>query len=231
MTLPSLQTLYDVTDATWPSAGVKQVDGWLIKNGAGGGKRVSACVQMDADANIMIAEEHMLALGQDLLFQIRAGDERLDQNLETLGYDLIDRVILMAGPLVGMHKTFNGQMENAPTPEMVDIWAEGGIGPARLKVMERASCIKAYARIDDAAVAYAAIDQGICMAHAVEVSAKHRRKGLGRKIMRQIAGWASKQGAEFMAVITVQDNIAARTLYQTLGLSEVGEYHYRIKRV
>lgn len=230
MILPTLQDLYDVTEATWPSAAVSEQAGWIIKDGAGGGKRVSAAVQLDENADITVAEAAMRDLGQDQLFQIREGDDALDQELANRGYALFDRVVLMVGKISALDQTADGQMEDRPNSNMTKIWAQGGIGPARLNIMDRAICPKAYGRIDDKAVAYAAIHNNICMAHAVEVSQDHRRQGLGRKIMHQIAGWADQQGADYMAVITVVENTAARTLYQNLGLQEIGNYHYRIKR-
>ena len=230
MNLPDIQTLYDVTDATWPSASLTSQNGWIIKNGAGGGKRVSAALQINPSANIETAEHAMQAIGQDKLFQIRTGDTALDTALASRGYDLIDRVVLLVSPLSNLEKSTDVQSVPAPNSALKQVWAAGGIGPARLDVMNRATCTKSIIHIDDRAVAYVGIHNGICMAHAVEVSKNHRRQGLGKQIMHAVAQWAQQNGADYLAVITVMDNTAARTLYQTLGMTEVGHYHYRIKR-
>jgi GNAT superfamily N-acetyltransferase len=230
MNLPDIQSLYDATDATWPSASATSQGGWVIKNGAGGGKRVSAALQTDPSANIDHAEQAMQAIGQDCLFQIRTDEDALDTALASRGYDLIDRVVLLVAPLPELARSTSFQSTDTPNTALKQIWADGGIGPARFDVMNRATCPKSIIHIDDRAVAYVGIHNGICMAHAVEVSKNHRRQGLGKQIMHEAAGWADQHGAEFMAVITVMDNIAARTLYQNLGMAEVGHYHYRIKR-
>lgn len=230
MKLPDIQSLYDVTDATWPSASVASQSGWIIKNGAGGGKRVSAALQTTPSADINTAELAMQELGQDRLFQIRTGEDTLDAALAIRGYDLIDRVVLLVAPLSELAKSTDAQSRQTPNVTLTNIWAAGGIGPARLDVMNRATCTKSIIHIDDRAVAYVGIHNGIAMAHAVEVSKKHRRQGLGKLVMHAVARWAELQGAEFLAVITVMDNTAARSLYQNLGMSEVGHYHYRIKR-
>jgi GNAT superfamily N-acetyltransferase len=229
MNLPDIQSLYDATDATWPSASATSQNGWIIKSGAGGGKRVSAALQTDPSANIDYAEQEMQTIGQDRLFQIRTGEDALDSALASRGYDLIDRVVLLVAPLSALKKSTNIQSTDTPNSALKQIWSDGGIGPTRLDVMNRATCPKSIIHIDDRAVAYVGIHNGICMAHAVEVSKNHRRQGLGKQIMHATAQWAENQGAEFMAVITVMDNIAARTLYQNLGMTEVGHYHYRIK--
>lgn len=230
MSLPDIQSLYDATDATWPSASVTSQNGWIIKNGASGGKRVSAALQSDPAADIETAERSMLALSQDRLFQIRTDETALDTALASRGYDLIDRVVLLVAPLCQLAKSTTVQSSQTPNTALKQIWADGGIGPARLDVMDRATCPKSIIHIDDRAVAYVGIHNDICMAHAVEVSQSHRRQGLGKQIMHAASYWAENQGAKFMAVITVMDNIPARTLYQNLGMAEVGHYHYRIKR-
>jgi GNAT superfamily N-acetyltransferase len=230
MPSPDIAALYSATDATWPSAATTAQNGWLIKDGAGGGKRVCAAIQTDPNADITLAENAMLAINQQRLFQIRTGEQDLDTALNARGYDLIDRVVFLMTPLSAFLKTHRDQNEDVPNTVMKQIWADGGVGPERLNIMARAATPKTYAHIDDRAVAYAAIHNNICMAHAVEVSKKYRRQGLGKSIMHQVAGWAETQGAKYMAVITVMDNIPARTLYQSLGMSEVGHYHYRIKR-
>lgn len=230
MILPDIQSLYNATDATWPSAAITSQNGWLIKDGAGGGKRVSAALQIEPSADINDAEQAMRAINQDLLFQVRSGENELDRALQSRGYELFDPVVLLAAPLADLSKSRAIQTTQSPNAALKQIWAEGGIGQARLDVMARAKCTKSIIHIDDRAVAYAGIHNGICMAHAVEVSKDHRRQGLGKQIMHATARWAEQEGARYLAVITVMENTAARELYLGLGMSEVGHYHYRIKR-
>lgn len=142
MKLPDIQSLYDVTDATWPSASVASQSGWIIKNGAGGGKRVSAALQTTPSADINTAELAMQELGQDRLFQIRTGEDTLDAALAIRGYDLIDRVVLLVAPLSELAKSTDAQSRQTPNVTLTNIWAAGGIGPARLDVMNRATCTK-----------------------------------------------------------------------------------------
>jgi len=47
--------------------------------------------------------------------------------------------------------------------------------------------------------------------------------------MQQINVWASTNGAKFISAVSVKDNIPARNLYLSIGMSEVGYYHYRLK--
>ena len=55
---PSIKDLYDVIDLTWPSVSNQLQNGWLIKNGGGGGKRVSATIRVNPNAKIETSHHH-----------------------------------------------------------------------------------------------------------------------------------------------------------------------------
>ncbi len=73
---------------------MRQLGPWTIRDGQGGGKRVSAATAHSAvnDDDIAQAEVAMLDLGQTPLFMIRDGDAALDKLLETRGYSVVDPV-------------------------------------------------------------------------------------------------------------------------------------------
>ena len=82
MTLPSAQRLYQATNTTWPARRTRQEAGWEIRDGAGGGKRVSAVTLAQKElADIDWIEATLTAQGQEHLFMIRDGDEILDEAL------------------------------------------------------------------------------------------------------------------------------------------------------
>ncbi len=236
--IPSVQTLYTVTEATWPPADHTPAGPWMLRNGAGGGKRVSAATAEGEwrEEDLSAAETAMRMLGQDALFMIRAGDETLDAALATRGYEIIDPVNLWVCPI--------DQLTNVPVPRVTafaiweplaitrDIWNAGGIGPDRVAIMERAPEPKTsiLGRISDkpAGAAYCAIHDGIAMVHALEIALAHRRKGMGVWLMRQAAHWAKANGANWMSVLCTQANDGANGLYASLGMQVVGQYHYRI---
>lgn len=235
MTVTPAQIL-DVCEATWPPARMWAQDGWILRDGAGGGKRVSAATRADPGARIEAAEEAMRGMGQTPLFMLRAGEEDLDAALEARSYRLVDPVTMYAGPLSRLTDTPIPRVTAfaiwEPLAIMKEIWAQGGIGPARLAVMERAACKTAiFGRWNErpAGVAFAAVHGGTCMVHAVEVVPEQRRNGLAAWMMRRAAFWAAEQGADTMAVLCTKANTGANALYLSLGLDVVGEYHYRIQ--
>ena len=77
----SEQRLFDAVDATWPAARQFEYGPWVIRRGAGGGKRVSAATALGqvSEADIALAEKQMADLEQRPLFMLRREDAFLDQ--------------------------------------------------------------------------------------------------------------------------------------------------------
>lgn len=232
------ERLYAVIEATWPAAEAMPHGPWTIRDGQGGGKRVSAATarQPVTAADLRVAEDAMQALGQTPLFMIRAGESALDALLEGYGYQVIDPVNIYAGaaaPLAVAPPQATAFALWEPLAIQLDIWAEGGIGPARIEVMRRASFPKTAILLRDgqraAATAFCAIHDGIAMIHALEVRAPCRRRGMGRNAVAQAAIWAQANGADRVAAVCTRANTGANALYASLGMACVGQYHYRIK--
>ena len=238
MTLPTAQQLYPVVDATWPAARHEVVGPWCIRHGAGGGKRASAATALArvTDTDIPLAEAAMQALSQDRLFMIREGDSALDGMLAARGYAIIDPVTLFACPVDvlarGEVPPVSGFAIWPPLAIMDDIWMDAGIGPARQALMRRCSSPKTgiLGRSQDraAGVGFVALHNEIAMIHALEVVPELRRLGTANNIMRLAARWAQRNGAHSLALAVTHTNDAANALYRRLGMSEIGQYHYRI---
>ncbi len=232
---PSL--LAQVMEATWPPARHIPCGPWLLRDGQGGGKRVSAATAQDAwvDEDIAPAEVAMAELGQDALFLIRPDDILLDQVLQARGYRIVDPVVAYAAPVSGLADPPPPLMSTFPHwPPLAicaRLWAEGGIGPARLAVMERAQGSKCavLSRANDSptGTAFVAIHGRHAMLHALEVTPAARRQGSAHNILRAAALWAQQNGADTLSLVVTVANVPARALYASLNMQVVGHYHYR----
>ena len=228
------ETLAEVMEATWPPAGRRRLGPFPLRDGNGGGKRVSAA-SVDGPftgADLAALEAAMPAP----LMLIRAGDEALDAALDSHGWRIIDPVVAYAAPIATLTADlpFLTAFPHWPPLEIArSIWAEGGIGPARLAVMDRVQGPKAalLGRIDDrsAGVAFVACHGAEAMVHALEVRDSQRRQGLGKRLLQAAANWASEEGATRLSLVVTRQNAAARALYARLGMQTVGHYHYRMK--
>lgn len=228
-----------VMEATWPTARAERLGPWTLRDGKGGGKRVSAATVESgwAEADIDAAEAAMAGAGREVLFCLRDGDSALDQALERRGYRLVDPVVAYAAPLGTL--TMPGLSPMAafvhwpPLAICREIWAEAGIGPARWAVMDRVKGAKCaiLARTNDrpTGAAFVAIHGENAMLHALEVRPAARRQGSAHNILRAAANWAQACGAERLSLVVTEANAPARALYASLGMEVVGHYHYRQK--
>lgn len=212
---------FEAVDATWPAAQFHHHDGWIIREGLGGGKRVSAA---SGSGDIELAERAQKSLGQDLLFMIRPQDGDLDAQLAARGYEIIDPVVILAKTLPSTGNS-NSTTQGA-TQASVDIWEKGGIGPERRAVMDRAKGPKTIVQMTGGC-AFVSCHKDVAMIHALEVDQDHRRKGIGRTLEQAASEWSP---VPTIAALTVETNTASRGLFTAAGYKEVSKYHYRIKR-
>ncbi|MCT4558360.1 MAG: GNAT family N-acetyltransferase [Pelagimonas sp.] len=238
MAQPTLDRLFTTLDATWPAAARVEAGPWMLREGRGGGKRVSAATIRGPwrPDDVTAAEASMRLMGQNPLFMIRHGESVLDHLLADRGYDSVDTTLLWladldaltdrALPLVTAFHIWE------PLAIMREIWNEGGVGTARQNVMDRVSHPKTglFGRVSDqpGGAGFCAVHDGIAMVHSLEIKEEHRGKGLGAWLMRCAAIWAKSKGARWMALAATEQNHAATRLYSSLQMEVVGQYHYRI---
>ena len=224
-------------EPTWPAAKTERLGPWLLRDGQGGGKRVSATsLEGDFDrASLTAVEAAMRHRGSPALFSLGPNDAVLDAALAERGYRLVDPVVIYAASLTDLPQDPAPLMTTFPHwPPLgiaVDLWAEGGIDAARVAVMNRVAgpkCVILGRQNDRAAgVAFVAVHASFAFLHALEVPPLMRRKGVARNILQAAAGWANEQGASALALAVTAANDGARALYASFGMQVVGQYHYR----
>lgn len=228
---------YAVTEETWCPISKWPLGGCILRDGAGGGKRVSAAT-LDGPldrVNFDTVERSMTTNGQAPLFMVRQGEEALDIALAAREYEIIDPVNIYAievGRLVNVLPHLACFSLFPPLAIMQDIWQEAGIGPNRIAVMSRVKQPKTtiFGRAQDhsAGAAFVAIHAKTAMLHALEVKSDRRRQGVAVNMMYAAANWAQDNGANQFSVVVTQANEGGNALYTSLGMRTVGHYHYRI---
>jgi len=236
---PDQARMLGALEATWPPAKRFRLGPWVIRDGKGGGKRVSAATTdlPVTDADIEMAEQQMRSTRQTPLFMVAEGQDKLDRLLAAQGYQVVDPSLIFCANINDLSLPEIAPLDAIPCAQplslMEEIWQQGGIGPARLAVMQRAKGPKTwiFGRANDrpAGVAFVAIGGDIAMLHALEVVAQARRAGAGRRIMARAAIWAAENGARHLSVVTTGRNLPAQGLFSGIGMQVVGKYHYRTK--
>lgn len=236
MKTPEPHQLFGVLDATWPPARFISLGPWTLREGKGGGQRVSAATASSplSETDIVLAEAGMRDLGQPAIFMIRPEDTALDDWLSARSYRVVDPVTVYAAPTETLARELPLTTTTPIWPPLAiqrEIWRQGGVSDARIAVMERAETAKTalLGRTGDspAGVAYVGIKDGIAMLHALEVTPAHRRAGLGTALLHGAANWARTQGAAWLTLIVTQANAPANALYRRLSMTPVTGYHYR----
>jgi GNAT superfamily N-acetyltransferase len=226
-----------VMEATWPPARSWREGPFTLRDGAGGGKRVSAasCVGAWVEADLAVLD----ALTEPLVL-IRPEDAALDAALARRGWRIVDPVVVYAAPVADLRADLPPLAAFPHWPPLAiarSLWDEGGTGPARLAVMDRVAGPKTAILTRDgdrpAGVAFVACLGPEAMLHALQVRPAHRRRGMGQTLLHAAANWAANwaagMGADRLSLAVTEGNSAARALYARLGLQVVGQYHYRMK--
>lgn len=235
MTPPSAGRLFAALDATWPAANYSTAGGFIIREGRGGGQRVSAATRADEDIDIDAAARAMSLLDQPPLFMLRPGEDTLDTELSARGYAVVDPVVAMVAPCARIATEPPAPLAaiecDLPLAILRQTWAAGGIGPGRINVMGRVRGphTMLFARVGDrpGGCAFVACDGDVAMLHALWVLPDARRHGAARKILAKSAVWATTYGARDLAVVTTRANTQAQALFATCGMETVSSYHYR----
>lgn len=224
-------------EATWPPAASRDLGPFRLRDGAGGGKRVSAASLVGAwgqELPVLAAAE---AAMEEPLFTLYEGERALDQALAARGYQVIDPVVIYAARPDDLMRELPPLAAFAHWPPLEvarDIWAAGGIGAGRIAVMQRVqgpkTCLLGRHKDRPVAAGFVAIHDGRAMLHALEVSEAARRQGVGASLLAAAAGWAAEQGAESLSLAVTEQNIAARALYDRASMVIVGKYHYRARK-
>lgn len=224
-------------EATWPARSRAPVGPFIYRDGAGGGSRTSAATlagDVSSDALDQI-EARFAADARPALFQIRTGEATFDALLAERGYTMFDPTLCLAAPIEAFAPSDPkcSYVSWPPVSIQREMWAEGGIGPARLAVMDRACTPKTslLGRIKDrpAGVGFVALSGSVAVLHALETTPSERRQGMAQILVRLAADWARAQGATALTLQVTRANTAALALYSSLGLHEIGQYHYRTK--
>lgn len=224
--------LAEVMEATWPPAAAWPAGPFVLRDGAGGGKRVSAAT---AEADWTPAElDAAIAAMAAPLFCLREGQSDLDAALAARGWRVVDPVVAYTAPvsvLTGELPFLAAFPHWPPLATTCNVWEEGGIGPARVAVMERVAGPKTavLGRTGDrpCGAAFVACHGAEAMLHALEVRPAARRQGTGGHMLRAAANWAAEQGATRLSLVVTERNAAARALYERAGMVLAGQYHYR----
>ncbi|ARO13671.1 GCN5-related N-acetyltransferase [Ketogulonicigenium robustum] len=234
--------MLDLMEPTWPPAARVQQGALVLRQGQGGGSRVSAITRAgtprDALAALPEAETIVRGWGQTPLYMLSDGDaddDALAALLQARGYQKTDAVFIFDGPLpvaalptdAALRLSYGWPADAAA----LAAWAnDGRVGDARMAVMARAQGPKTVIALSDngkpVGALFIAVHAGAAVLHALEVVPAARGRGYSHVLLGAASHWAATQGAQRMLLVVSKDNTPAVTLYLRHGLQAVGGYYY-----
>lgn len=220
-------TLTDALIATWP----RDPETGLICAGT----ELATFAPKD-DATLAALEQQMRDHGQAPRFLIGPEDAQLDQRLAAAGYLSADPATLFAAPASAVATERPPAISAfdvwAPLRIIDELWADEGLDPRQRAGMDHLPAPKTavLGRVNDrvAGAAFAIIHGNTAIIQAFGVVPSQRRQRTAINMMRHAAFWALDHGADTVAALVPAHTPEAQSLCASLGMRDVGHYHYRI---
>lgn len=244
------QRLDVLSDRAWPGLTTIDVDGWLVRTADGFTKRANSVLALHEPAEVDTAidqvQELYTARGLAPTFHIsdaiRPVD--LDTRLEKRGYEVRTPTLNLAAELT----TVLEHLRSAPTPVEVrdspseawlDAWWDIDRPEARERYWDTARQVLTqdtalFAQIPCTggsgsmrAVGRLAVVEDWGGLACLGVRPEARGNGDAGSVIGALARAAQRRGVRFLWLQVVPENEAALRVYERLGFTTIGGYHYR----
>ncbi len=139
--------------------------------------------------------------------------------------------LVMTGPL---EKFADGVAENRDLPGWWELAAGSEVSAAQRHVLASSEIVCLASLSENGSVVAAvrgAVVEDVLHVARLAVRPSHRRRGLARQLMGELAGWGVAQGATTCALQVAEHNEAAIRLYEELGCTEHHRYRYWVPAV
>ena len=226
--------------AAWPAKQETPLGGWLARHSGGSIRRVNSLNQLPGSAPlddrlIDQAEAHYARFNQPAMVRLISFAAGSTDALFRRGYRQEgDTTTLRARLDRFRHKPEpDVAISDRPTPAWLAARdriaaSDSSIFRSMLGRIEGPALFSA-AEADGSlqSVCYGAIVNRLLVVESVATAETHRGKGLARKAVGALMGWAASQGIADAVLQVVTDNAPARALYRTLGFgTELFDYVY-----
>jgi GNAT superfamily N-acetyltransferase len=232
---------------SWPAAEIRDLDGWRLRCTGGVTRRANSVWPSSMsgtttiDARIRAAEAFYRERGQPAIFQLSPLSQpaELDAELAARGYAVDAPTSLQLADARAAALAAEGSTSVRIEPRLFEEWFEisgnrgrfvGSQGVYRAlleRIGDRALYALAYDGQEPAAVGLLVIDGEWAGISSMLTLAAHRRRGLAKALITQMAQHALARGVEHLYLPVELDNRRARALYAACGFKERYRYHYR----
>ncbi len=231
----------------WPSFEETDYDGWVLRFADGYTKRANSVnalypSTLCLDLKISLCEVVYAARDLPIIFRMtpHSYPDGLDERLDQRGYKIIDRTLVMLGPL-------NAQADEPKSPfeirivsllEWLDAYVRLRTPSAEQLALQRRIVMKIPTALcpvlgfqagDPVGYGLGVLDSELVGIFGLYVAPAIRRSGLGETMLLTILQWARMRGAKQGYLQVEADNAPAIKLYRGIGWSESYPYWYRVR--
>lgn len=226
----------------WPALREVLLDGWVLRFSEGLTRRANSANPLRPVLRLHLQECEALyaRLGLPTIFRVLTLiDPLVEEGLAAAGYTSEGESCVLYGAIdeIEARQDPEVRLSSSASPEWFAAMAalqqhtqeqaatyRGIVGQVAVPIAFAALSADGEA----AAVAYGAIHNGLLCYESVVTDSRRRRQGYGRRIITALAAWAKENGARGACLEVEAGNLAARRLYDTIGLKrELYRYHYR----
>ncbi|MBF6611762.1 MAG: GNAT family N-acetyltransferase [Chloroflexi bacterium] len=246
-----VQTIEEMAANAWPAPIQQQLEGWTLRAASNVTRRANSVHAVGPTPHYTAWLDEITDFYRRLSLPVRfqlcdASPAGLDAFLE--GHDYIVEArsaVYIAGcraVLERVEKT--GRFGVATYSMLEEGWLDTFIkieGIAEEKkavyqqILSRIGPRTCYLRLElegkAVGIGSAACERGWSGLFNIATAPEHRRKGIGREIVRALAAWSLQNGAERLYLQVLSTNDAAISLYSRLGFSPLYDYHYRTEQL
>ncbi|MBW7886665.1 MAG: GNAT family N-acetyltransferase [Caldilineaceae bacterium] len=253
----TILTLETLAANAWPAAEVVPLDGWRLRFHRGVTRRANSVWPNRHENGLALvdklssAEAFYRARGLPATFQICAAMEppELDAELDRRGYAIISPTLVQTAEIAHMLsrlpplRTFPA-FDVELAEEYNDAWfaiycaGEGITGhdaQVRREIMQRIALPRGFALLSidgtPAAAGLGVVENGWMGLFCLVTLQAYRRRGAAQALLRALGIWAQLYAARHVYLQVMEQNIAARALYDRVGFHTAYRYHYREKHL
>ncbi|HET8682271.1 MAG TPA: GNAT family N-acetyltransferase [Micromonosporaceae bacterium] len=242
VTTREILALERVAAAGWPAPETDRLGAWLLRAAGGWTSRGnSALATGDPGLPLPAAVDAVVAwyAGRGLVAAVTTplpAAERVAAALAARGWRAAPPVLVQTAPVAALLPGEPPEVRLAPVPPEVhlecapsDGWLavvserKGGLPAAARHILTAVPQVRFAHGYDDAGelcgVARGVVTDGWLGVSLMEVAPAARRRGVARRLLRALAGWAARAGADRAYLQVEEDNQPAVALYASAGFT------------
>jgi N-acetylglutamate synthase len=228
----------------WPALQQLLLDGWVLRFARGFTKRANSIVPLYPSSQSALAKvrycENLYAREQlKTIFRLTTvrDNAALDALLAKRGYAAVDPTLVLAAPLAEGRWSDAPRFQPLPSEAWLAAYARHAAIPTGAQTLHAMllrgirtehlfGAIAADSAID--ACGLAVVERELVGLFDIVTDPAQRRRGCARALVTSLLGWARRSGADYAYLQVVENNVAARALYDELGFTTLYRYWYRV---